>query len=45
MQTLCGAEGCDSGAVKWSPDAVSMGAKWCKMKVRYSAIRQRVLGG
>ena len=44
MQTLCGAEGCDSGAVKWSPDVVSRGAKWCETEVCYGAIRRRVLG-
>ena len=44
MQTLCGAEGCDSGAVKWFPDVVSRGAKWCETEVRYGAIRRRVSG-
>ena len=42
MYILCGSEGCDLGAVKWSPDIVSRSAKWCKMKVRDSVIRQRV---
>ena len=43
MYILCGSEGCDSGAVKWSPDVVSRSAKWCKMEVWDSVIRQRVL--
>ena len=42
MYILCGSEGCDSGAVKWSPDIVSRSAKWYEMEVRYSAIRRRV---
>ena len=42
MYILCGSEGCDSGAVKWSPDIVSRSAKWCKTKVQDGAIRQRV---
>ena len=40
---ICGSEGCDSGAVKWSPDIVSRSAKWCKTEVRDGAIRRRVL--
>ena len=43
MYILCGSEGCDSGAVKWSPDIVSRSVKWCEMKVRDGAIRRRVL--
>ena len=39
MYILCGSEGCDSGAVKWSPDVVSGSAKWCEMEVCYGAIR------
>ena len=39
---LCGSEGCNSRAVKWSPDVVSRSAKWCETKVRYSAIRWSV---
>ena len=27
MYILCGSEGCDLGAVKWSPDVVSRSAK------------------
>ena len=42
MYVLCGSEGCNSRAVKWSPDVVSMSAKWCEMKVQYSVIRQSV---
>ena len=30
--------------MKWSPDVVSRSAKWCEMKVRDGAIRQRVSG-
>ena len=44
MYILCGSEGCNSGAVKWSPDVVLGSAKWCEMEVHYGAIRQRVLG-
>ena len=42
MYILCGSEGCDSGAVKWSPDVVSRSAKWCEAKVWDGAITQRV---
>ena len=35
---------CSSEAVKWSPDIISRSAKWCKVEIRYSAIRQRVSG-
>ena len=42
MYILCGSEGCDLGAVKWSPDIVSRIAKWCKMKVRDGVTRRRV---
>ena len=42
MYILCGSEGCNFGAVKWSPDVVSRSAKWCKTEVRDGAIRQRV---
>ena len=42
MYILCGSEGCDSGAVKWSPDVVSRNVKWCETEVRDSVIRQRV---
>ena len=42
MYILCGSEGCDLGAVKWSPDVVSRGAKWCEAEVRDGAIQQRV---
>ena len=42
MYILCGSEGCDLRGVKWSPDVVSRSAKWCKMEVQYSAIRQSV---
>ena len=42
MYILCGSEGCDLGAVKWSPDIVSRSAKWCETKVQDGAIRQRV---
>ena len=42
MYILCGSEGCDLGAVKWSPDVVSRIAKWCEMKVWDGAIRRRV---
>ena len=34
-----GSEGCNSRAVKWSPDVVSRSAKWCEMEVWYGAIR------
>ena len=44
MYILCGSEGCDSGAVKWSPDVVSRSAKWCETEVHYSATRRRVSG-
>ena len=44
MYILCGSEGCDSGAVKWSPDVISRSAKWCKTAVWYGAIKQRVSG-
>ena len=44
MYVLCGSEGCDSGAVKWSPDIVSRSAKWCKTEVWYGAIRRRMSG-
>ena len=27
VYVLCGSEGCDSGAVKWSPDIVSRSAR------------------
>ena len=43
MYILCGSEGCNSGAVKWSPDIVSRSAKWCETEVQDGAIRQRVL--
>ena len=43
-QWRCGSEGCDLGAVKWSPDAVSRSVKWCETEVRYGAIRRRVSG-
>ena len=39
---VCGSEGCNSGALKWSPDIVSRSAKWCEMEVRDGAIRRRV---
>ena len=42
MYILCGSEGCNLGAVKWSPDVVSRSAKWCEMEVRCGAIRRRV---
>ena len=42
MYILCGSEGCDSGAVKWSPDVVSRSAKCCETEVQDGAIRQRV---
>ena len=41
---LCGSEGCNLEAVKWSPDIISRSAKWCETEVRYGAIRQRVSG-
>ena len=44
MYILCSSEGCDSRAVKWSPNIVSRSAKWCEMEVRYSVIRRSVLG-
>ena len=44
MYVLCGSEGCDLGAVKWSPDVVLRSAKWCETEVCYGAIRQRVSG-
>ena len=44
MYILCGSEGCDSRAVKWSPDVVSRIVKWCEMEGRYGAIRQSVSG-
>ena len=44
MYILCGSEGCDLGAVKWSPDIVSRSVKWCEMEVQYSAIKRSVLG-
>ena len=44
MYILCGSEGCDYGAVKWSPDVVSRSVKWCEMEVHYGAIRRRVSG-
>ena len=44
MYILCGSEGCDLGAVKWSPDVVSRSAKWCEMEVQYGAIKRSVLG-
>ena len=43
MYILCGSEGCDLRAVKWSPDVVSRSAKWCEMEVQYGVIKQRVL--
>ena len=42
MYVLCGSEGCDSRAVKWSPDIVSRSVKCCEMKVRYGVIRRSV---
>ena len=42
MYILCGSEGCDLGAVKWSPDIVLRSAKWCEMEVWCGAIRQTV---
>ena len=42
MYVLCGSEGCNSRAVKWSPDVVSRSAKWCEMEVQYGGIRQSV---
>ena len=39
---LCGSEGCDLRAVKWSPDVVLRSAKWCGMEVQYGVIRQSV---
>ena len=39
MYILCGSEGCDLRAVKWSPDVVSRSVKWCEMEVWYGAIR------
>ena len=44
MYNLCGSEGCDSRAVKWSPDVVSRGAKWCEMEVQYGAMKRSVSG-
>ena len=44
MYILCSSEGCDLGAVKWSPDVVSRSAKWCEMEVWYGAIKRRVSG-
>ena len=44
MYILCGSEGCDSGAVKWSPDVVSRSAKQCEIEVWYGAIKQSVSG-
>ena len=44
MYILCGSEGCNSGAVKWSPDIVSRSAKWCETEVQYGAIRRGVSG-
>ena len=43
MYVLCGSEGCDSRAVKWSPDIVSRIVKWCETEGRYGAIRRSVL--
>ena len=43
MYILCGSEGCNSEAVKWSPDVVSRSAKWCETEVQYGVIKQRVL--
>ena len=43
MYILCGSEGCDSGAVKWSPDIVSRSAKWCETEVQDGVIWRRVL--
>ena len=40
MYVLCGSKGCNSRAVKWSPDVVSRSAKWCETKVWDSAIVQ-----
>ena len=42
MYILCGSEGFDLGAVKWSPDIVSRSAKWCKMEVQCGVIRRTV---
>ena len=42
MYILCGSEGCDSGAVKGSPDVVSRSVKWCETEVQYGVIKQRV---
>ena len=43
MYILCGSEGCDSGAVKWSPEIVSRSAKWCKTEVQDGGMKRRVL--
>ena len=42
MYILCGSEGCNLEAVKWSPDVVSRSAKWCETEVQYGVIKQRV---
>ena len=42
MYILCGSEGCELEAVKWSPDVVSRSVKWCEMEVQYGVIKQRV---
>ena len=38
----CGSEGCNSRAVKWSPDVVSRSAKWCETEIGDGAIQRRV---
>ena len=43
MYVLCGSKGCDSRAVKRSPDVVSRSAKWCKTKVWDSVIVRSIL--
>ena len=44
MYILCGSEGCNLGAVKWSPDVVSRSAKLGEMEVWYGAIKKWVSG-
>ena len=44
MYILCGSEGCNWRAVKWSPDVVSRSAKLCEMEVRYGVIKRSVSG-
>ena len=39
MYILCGPEGRNLGAVKWSPDVVSRSVKLGEMEVRYGAIK------